>query len=150
MIVIMRGIPGAGKTTWAKKNYPDSLTVSADDFFTEDGKYVYDAHRAAEAHGWALRCFIDLARLNRLQTIVVDNTNIFATDVAPYVAVGRAYGHEHRIVTLICDPKAAQERNVHGVSLERTYRLEEWMHREHLRLPSFWVQETHQTSPTSP
>lgn len=139
MIIVMRGIPGAGKTTWAKNTFPNGHIVSADDYHSRMGTYSYDKEQSQEAHNWCVRSFIDLARLNRMEVVIVDNTNIFAVDIAPYISIGRAYGHPHKIVTILAQENMAHERNTHSVSLEKINQLAEYLQKEHL--PSFWAQE---------
>jgi predicted kinase len=140
MIIIPRGVPGCGKSTWLAKHYPDAVTVSADHYFTRmDGTYRYDKAKASMAHDWCLRQFIETVRRDIRTTIAVDNTNVFAVDIAPYVKIGQAYGHDHRIVTLVVDEGLAFERNIHKVPLEDVIRLGHHLRQE--SLPSFWKTE---------
>ena len=51
-VLIMRGLPGSGKTFRANEMIGNSLNVahvSADHFFMVDGKFKYDASKAQEA-----------------------------------------------------------------------------------------------------
>jgi predicted kinase len=127
-IIIMRGIPGAGKSTWAKNNHPNSKVVSADDFFTNDeGEYIFDPSRIGEADG---RCFLNAIHYLQMMStareadIVVDNTNATEIEIAPYVLLAQAYGVEHEIVTLLVDPQVAYERSLHGASHDTVHQIE--------------------------
>jgi predicted kinase len=40
-VIVMRGLPGSGKTTHWKKFYPTASAVSSDDFFMEYGEYNF-------------------------------------------------------------------------------------------------------------
>jgi hypothetical protein len=46
---------------------------------------------------------------------MVDNTNITATEIAPYMLGAAAFGATAEIVTLWCDPIVALQRGVHSV-----------------------------------
>jgi len=36
-VVIMRGVSGSGKSTYARTNYPSATILSSDDYWTKDG-----------------------------------------------------------------------------------------------------------------
>jgi len=131
-LIIIRGIPGSGKSTFAKKELPKAdLIASADDGMMEGDKYVFNPAKLPAAHGACLRAVIEhlqdglaqqeldrMSGINRNMPeplIVVDNTSTSVAEIAPYVAVGQAYGAEVVIMTLRIDPKVAGPRNTHGV-----------------------------------
>jgi hypothetical protein len=129
-LIVLRGIPGSGKSTFAKTNLPEAdLIASADDGMMVDGVYKFDPAKLPAAHGACLLAVIaalqegaaqnEMARISGISlsemVIVVDNTSTSVAEVAPYVAVGQAYGAEVVIMTLRIDPKIAGPRNVHGV-----------------------------------
>ncbi len=62
-IIILCGLPGSGKTTWAKQNYPGARIVSADDFFMVQGPtgkvYMFDPAKLSDAHALCLREFTE-------------------------------------------------------------------------------------------
>jgi len=50
-LIIMRGLPGSGKSTKAKLFAGEKgLIYSTDDFFIIDGKYIYDPTKIVEYH----------------------------------------------------------------------------------------------------
>ena len=119
-IIITRGGSGAGKSTWAKANYPDAEVFSADSFFLDgDGVYRFDPSKLGEAHAECLRDFIDVCQDPQgNKTVIVDNTNTSVSEFAPYAQVGQVYGHSVEILTWVYDPVMAHARNSHGTPLK--------------------------------
>lgn len=139
-VVIMRGLPGAGKSTWVRENLPDAVICSADSYFVNDeGEYIFDGTRLPEAHGECLRTFtetVSAIHAGDPAVVVVDNTGIRAWEISPYYNLARAYGHDVKIVHLQCDHEIAHGRNVHGVSKERVEQMDQSLDSE--ELPVFW------------
>lgn len=145
-VIITSGIPGAGKSTWIRKHTDPRMTevFSADSFFVHsNGCYRFDPDKLAQAHAHCLKTFTE--RLMELTcnnsssspvTLVVDNTNICAWEIAPYYSLASAFGIPVRIVRLIADPEKAYSRNIHGVKRERVEAMHEKLCAGHL--PSFW------------
>jgi len=70
----------------------------------------------------------------------VDNTGINVVDIAPYCALALAYGHDLKIITLLCDPEVAAARNVHGVPPASVKRMARLLASETWLIPSRWPQ----------
>lgn len=139
-VFVLRGLPGAGKSyainrilanlSAAKPAQVPALqyrVCSADHFFTgKDGVYRFVPGDLPLAHGACLRSFVaallpderDLEEYPA-DVLFVDNTNLSVAEMAPYIAVGQAYGAEVEIVTIECDPAVAAARNQHGVPADR-------------------------------
>lgn len=124
-IKVMRGIPGSGKSTYAKQLAHEAaqleqlpIICSADEYFMQNGTYQFDATKLGEAHKYCLRKFM-LMLEDRMYPIIVDNTNINIEDIAPYVAVGEAYDYEVEIIQVNTEPGIAGSRNVHGVPVNK-------------------------------
>lgn len=134
-VIIMRGIPGSGKSTWHAKNYPVSYVCSADLFMTdEEGNYRFDPTKLPLAHDSCLRLFLNFIEspnligssrvpANHPLPIIVDNTNVRMYELAPYYRVTEALGHDVEIVHVLCDPSKAAERNTHGVPVEKVLEM---------------------------
>ena len=146
-VTICRGIPGSGKSTWARAQAeagepahlgasdagvalrPEAgvTIVSADDWFVRlqaDGTlgYRFDGREIAQAHDACLRRFVAaiLAAILAAEAephVIVDNTNTTAAEMIPYVAVALAHGCEVVVRTFRVDAATAAARNVHGVPL---------------------------------
>ena len=149
-MIITSGIPGAGKSTWIRNNTDPYMTevFSADDYFHDrNGQYHFDPEKLSEAHSACLRNFTTrLLHLNNSAedsckvTLVVDNTNTSAWEIAPYYSLARAYNIPVKIVRITVNPGTAFKRNVHGVDKDKVEKMAERISTN--PLPPFWnVQE---------
>lgn len=131
-IVIMRGLPGSGKSSLTSEinSWQDlvtehkALVCSSDSFFLVGGEYRFDPRLLPENHA---KCFLQYIEAVRLlstnaafpsNTIIADNTNTVFADLIPYCRVAEAYKVPFVIVEILCDPTTSLARNVHGVPIE--------------------------------
>lgn len=124
-VIIMRGIPGAGKSTWIenrKSQAEVTVTVSADYFHIEriDGVPVYNfkPENLEKAHNWCLGQYLDRLEAG-CEEIIVDNTNSRVFEIAPYYRLAEVYGYEVSIVWVHCDPAVAWARCAHGAPMDK-------------------------------
>jgi predicted kinase len=134
-LIILRGVPGSGKSSYQRRNYPGATVASADHFFATVNGYRFDARRLSEAHATCFRCAIDAVQ-SGANLVVIDNTAITAAEAAPYVLLGQAYGYDVQVITLLVDADIAAPRNVHGVPAETVQRMAERLQKE--TLPPWW------------
>lgn len=124
-VIVMRGIPGAGKSTWAGENYPEAIICSADSYFMTYDGYKFDRNKLSEAHKSCMYNFLMIVQNKNLQdcTVIVDNTNVKTWEFMGYIQVAQALGHEVEVVYLETPPEEAHKRNVHGVPEETVFRM---------------------------
>jgi predicted kinase len=114
-VIIMRGLPGAGKSTYIKKHYPNAVVCSADKYFlNEQGEYNFNPLFIGAAHRHCLRMFLYNVALKE-ECIIVDNTNITTIEWIPYYRIAEAMDYSCEIIEVNVDPKVCVERNIHGV-----------------------------------
>jgi predicted kinase len=96
-LILMRGLPGSGKSTKARKIAGEKGVVfSTDDFFMANGQYVYDPKMIGEYHSRNFeRTFAALKEGK--SPIIVDNTNIKLWEMKQYVLAGEEHGYAVRI-----------------------------------------------------
>lgn len=143
-VIILSGVPGSGKSTWVDvASNSCSYTFSADHYFInrETGEYEFNPANLGKAHGECLRDFAEtiknISSMNiNASTLVVDNTNTTAIEMAPYVALAAAYGVPVEIITFQCEPECAFKRGTHGVPLKSIQRMAEQIRNR--KLPPFW------------
>lgn len=123
MIYLMQGVPGSGKSTWARTNLKNPVVCSADDYFLDrHGVYHFDPTKLGKAHASCMRKFIE-ALINKKREIVVDNTNTTVMEMAPYYLAAQAYDRSVTIVHFDIDPRIAAARNTHGVPAAAVERM---------------------------
>ena len=137
-VVILRGIPGAGKSTLAHKRWPDACIVSADHFFMVGGKYQFNPAQLGEAHGSCLKSYLGHIQMGDCDVLVVDNTNISIVEMAPYVAIAQAFKVPVQVITVATPSPVAGERNVHGVPPERVAKMGEALNEATKSIPPWW------------
>jgi len=131
----MIGVSGSGKSTYIKNNLQGYVVCSADHFFMQDGKYVFEPAKLGEAHASSVRNFVNACTSN-LTKIVVDNTNTSIEQIAPYYAVAKAFGYKVKFVKMNTDLDVCASRNLHGVGRKSIDGMSFNLSR--LNLPKFW------------
>jgi predicted kinase len=122
--IIMRGIPGSGKSTYIKNYYPEAKVCSADHYFETPRGYFFDASKLSQAHGHCKRSVLD-AMEQGAPLIVLDNTNIKLAWFKEYIETAKRFGYEVGAVRMICDPEEAFKRNSHGVPKDKIVSFKE-------------------------
>lgn len=123
-VYILSGIPGSGKTSFARSIAARECIVSADDWFTnEEGCYAFDPARVRDAHQACKRRFMSLLLNAHTHPIVVDNTNTTLLQMAFYVEAADAAGRDVHLVCFPCSIETAKRRNVHEVPQQTIARM---------------------------
>ena len=138
-VLILRGIPGAGKSTFQKALPGRVLVCSADHYFERSGSYQFNPAELPKAHGECLKKFVEGIQRGLADTIVVDNTSTTVAEVAPYAALALAYGCELEVVTVECAPDVGAARNTHGVSLAACTAMAGRLAESAKQLPPWWA-----------
>jgi len=92
-LIILRGLPGSGKTYLAKQlTAQNGIVLSTDDYFMENGVYKFNPKKLKEAHLWNQQRAKE-AMENGESLIVIDNCNIRKWEAKPYSKAGQLYGY---------------------------------------------------------
>lgn len=117
-LYIIRGIPGSGKTTYAK-NVLKLTPFEADDFFCICGKYRYVADMVPKAHEYCFRNVENAMRSNQ-ESIAVANTFTRKWEYQRYLTLAERYGY--KVIIHIC---TGNYPNVHDVPEKIVERMKE-------------------------
>lgn len=102
-LYIVRGLPGSGKSTFAKTL--GGTHFETDNFFMVDGEYKFDGTKIKEAHNWCQNSVNSAMILNNTaglnETIVVSNTFTQEWEMKPYFEMAETYGY--RVFSIIVE-----------------------------------------------
>ena len=102
VLYIVRGIPGSGKSTFAKKLVgEDFLVCEADKYFInqENGKYEFDISKIKDAHKWCQNMVENYMKDSMINDqyypeIAVSNTFTQEWEMRPYFELAKTYGYK--------------------------------------------------------
>ena len=115
-LFLLRGLPGAGKTTLAKSI--EGMYIEADKYFMDGDEYKFDASKLKEAHAWcqnAVRVW-----MGSQGRIIVSNTFTQEWEMQPYYDLAEKYGY--RVYSLIVENRHGGV-NEHGVPEEKLVQM---------------------------
>ena len=100
-LYIVRGLPGAGKSTFAKRMLDTKMAdahFEADMYFEKDGKYQFDPGKLNAAHMWC-RNEVEKA-LHDGRNVVVSNTFTKHSEMYPYIHFCKSNGYHYKVIRL--------------------------------------------------
>lgn len=110
ILYIVRGIPGSGKSTFAKTL--DGQHYEADMFFINDnGEYSFNPTKIKDAHQWC-QGMVKSDMILEYPKIVVSNTATQEWEMNPYIDMAKEFGYT--VFTVIVENRHGGI-NEHGV-----------------------------------
>lgn len=110
-LLLVIGLPGAGKSTFAR-TVPNASNYEADMFFVDkDGNYNFDRNRIKEAHEWCQR--MTERDLSAGKNVVVSNTGLQRWEREKYYEIARRCGARVQVKTM-----TGNYGNIHDVPEE--------------------------------
>lgn len=112
-LVLIRGLPGSGKSTMAKAFHKAGFEwLEADTYHLNDkGEYCYDKANVKAAHEWCQR--ETFKALANGKSVVVSNTFTRRFEMEPYFEMAKNFGIEPNVLEA-----TGSWQNVHGVPAE--------------------------------
>ena len=124
-LILLRGLPGSGKTTLAKiilqlRSTDEPEVLSADDFFEDnEGEYNFDSTKLKEAHNYCqFRCSERMRQ--QKAKIVVANTFTQEWEMDEYFKMAERYNY--RVHSVVVENRHGNE-NVHGVPEDKLQQM---------------------------
>jgi Predicted kinase len=115
-LYLIRGLPGSGKSTFAKKIA--EVICEADMFFEKDGAYAYDREKLPEAHAWCKEK-VKEAMISGLNPIAVANTFVKRWEMDDYLNLANKNYYQVTEVTM----SGPVRKNEHKVPDETIVRM---------------------------
>lgn len=117
-LVIIRGVPGTGKSTLASKQYGEYEHLEADMYFINgEGEYVFKADHIHEAHNWCQN-WTKRLMLREEPGIVISNTFTTFREMKYYIDLAKSYGYEIEVISL-----THEYGSIHGVPEETMQKM---------------------------
>ena len=110
-LIIIRGLPGSGKSTFAKLIMPEYAICTADDYHMRDGIYDWKPENVSKAHKKCREKCEVLMKMNTSRIAIANTSTTFA-ELKPYFDLAKAYGY---IVFSIIVENRHNGVNVHNV-----------------------------------
>ena len=118
LLVLLRGLPGSGKSSFAKHMWSDFVICEADQFFYDsEGNCNFDPSKLRDAHKYCrdrVETFMSDNEKNPqfYPEIVVSNTFTREWEMDEYFKLAKKY--DYQVVSLIVENRHGN-KNVHGV-----------------------------------
>ena len=92
-LIIVRGVPGSGKSSFAEYLVDNQYICTADDYHMKNGVYDWRPENQGAAH---LSCQTKCENLMKIShpKIVVANTSTTAKELQPYYNLAKKYGYK--------------------------------------------------------
>ena len=118
-LYIIRGVPGSGKSTYARNRFPESDIAEADNYFVRpDGRYDFNPRLLKEAHEW---CFQQLKQtLESCGYGIVANTFTRKWEMQKYLDLALDIGAAVEVIRC-----SGNWQNVHGVPEQKVKEMSE-------------------------
>ena len=100
-LIIMRGLPGSGKSTRAKELLGKGIIHSTDSYLTDPntGEYKFDPNKIKDYHQKNLEAAIQSMQ-DGVSPVIIDNTNIQRWQYQKYIDAAEEHGYDVKFETL--------------------------------------------------
>ena len=115
VLLIITGVSGSGKSTFADylaaMHSGVAVVCTADDYFSQDGDYNFDASKLGKAHDWCKERAFN-AMDNKVNLVIIANTNTKPKEWRPYRDAAKRRGY--KVVSIVMQ-NLEGTKNIHGV-----------------------------------
>jgi predicted kinase len=122
-LILVRGLPGSGKSTFAKSL--GCPCFEADDYFVnKEGKYIFDGSKIKLAHQWCKDRLEQLMAVG-IKKIAISNTFTQEWEMDDYYKLAEQYGYT--VFSVIVENRH-NGTNIHGVPEDKLEIMKERFH----------------------
>jgi predicted kinase len=118
-LFLLRGVPGAGKSTLAKSL--GGMHIESDKYFMDGDEYKFDPSKLKDAHTWCQNAVRVWAK-NSVEKIVVSNTFTQEWEIDYYFELAKEHGY--RVYSLIVENRHGN-KDVHNVPEEKLLQMKQ-------------------------
>jgi energy-coupling factor transporter ATP-binding protein EcfA2 len=118
-LFLLRGVPGAGKSTLAKSL--GGMHIESDKYFMDGDEYKFDPSKLKDAHAWCQNAVRVWAK-NSVEKIVVSNTFTQEWEIDYYFELAKEHGY--RVYSLIVENRHGN-KDVHNVPEEKLLQMKQ-------------------------
>jgi predicted kinase len=106
MLVVLRGLPGSGKTTYIKDyltrhQIKDYVICSANDYFNHGTKYKFNPRHLPAAHNECV-CDTITAMANKTECVIVNNPNAQCWEYSHYKLLAKHFSYSVHVIEIDC------------------------------------------------
>jgi predicted kinase len=118
-LFLLRGVPGAGKSTLAKSL--GGMHIESDKYFMDGDEYKFDPSKLKDAHAWCQNAVSVWAK-NNVEKIVVSNTFTQEWEIDYYFELAKEHGY--RVYSLIVENRHGN-KDIHNVPEEKLVQMKQ-------------------------
>jgi energy-coupling factor transporter ATP-binding protein EcfA2 len=118
-LFLLRGVPGAGKSTLAKSL--GGMHIESDKYFMDEDEYKFDPSKLKDAHAWCQNAVRVWAK-NSVEKIVVSNTFTQEWEIDYYFELAKEHGY--RVYSLIVENRHGN-KDIHNVPEEKLLQMKQ-------------------------
>jgi predicted kinase len=125
-LILLRGLPGSGKSTFANYMFSNNIFEADQYFYDEEGNYNFDASKLHDAHKSCQSRVEQAMGENILSNgkwyseIVLSNTSTTEKELEPYLELAKKY--DYQVVSLIVENRHGN-KSIHNVPEETLLRM---------------------------
>lgn len=116
-LILVRGVPGSGKTTFANMIAP--ANISADQYFDKFHNGEFDASLLSKAHQWCLQSTMEMMGFE-ISIIAVHNTFTQEWEMTKYYELAETFGYT---VSSVIVENRHGNKSVHNVPEETVLKM---------------------------
>ena len=114
MLVIVRGLPGSGKTYLAQQDYPGHLLLEGDQYYmTDTNKYEFGEGMLKSSSEY-VKMMLATALSTGIKSVVITTTSPDGKRALEYASIAKGFGHKTKFVWIDFE-NGNTNQNRHGL-----------------------------------